>query len=112
MPNSLMRSTNCAACACATAAPERITENFVTESRLEFLPERERMTTSDRAILDGVRGHRQGASPPAASFIKRRANPTFRELGICRPAAVLAFASEQTRKPRRGRFRHRLRFTE
>jgi MFS family permease len=52
-----------------TAAPERITENFVTESWLEFLRERERMTTSDRAILDRVRGYHQGASPPVASFM-------------------------------------------
>ena len=38
-----------------TAAPERIIENFVVESWLEFLRERERMTKSDRAILDRAR---------------------------------------------------------
>ena len=52
-----------------TAAPERITETFVMESWLEFLRERERMTTSDRAIRDRVRGYHQGATPPAASYM-------------------------------------------
>jgi MFS family permease len=52
-----------------TAAPERLTETFVMESWLEFLRERERMTTSDRAILDRVRGYHKGAGPPTASFM-------------------------------------------
>lgn len=52
-----------------TADPERIVETFVVESWLEFLRERERMTTSDRAIRDRVRGYHQGAVPPTASFM-------------------------------------------
>jgi MFS family permease len=52
-----------------TAAPERIIENFVVESWLEFLRERERMTKSDRAILDRARSFHQGDGIPAASFM-------------------------------------------
>lgn len=52
-----------------TAAPERMIETFVVESWLEFLRERERMTTSDRAIRDRVRSYHQGEAPPAASFM-------------------------------------------
>ncbi len=52
-----------------TALPERIVETFVVESWLEFLRERERMTTSDRGIRDRVRSFHQGATPPAASFM-------------------------------------------
>jgi MFS family permease len=52
-----------------TAAPERVVENFVVESWLEFLRERERMTKSDRAILDHVRTFHQGEGIPAASFM-------------------------------------------
>jgi Transmembrane secretion effector len=52
-----------------TAAPDRIIETFVVESWLEFLRERERMTTSDRAIRDRVRDYHQGEAPPAASFM-------------------------------------------
>ena len=52
-----------------TAAPDRITENFVMESWLEFLRERERMTTSDRIIRDRVRGYHRGATPPAVSYM-------------------------------------------
>jgi MFS family permease len=52
-----------------TAAPERVIETFVVESWLEFLRERERMTTSDRAIRDRVRSYHQGDAPPAASYM-------------------------------------------
>lgn len=52
-----------------TAAPERIIENFVVESWLEFLRERERMTKSDRAILDHVRSFHHGEGMPQASFM-------------------------------------------
>ncbi len=80
MRNSLMPSTNCARGAHAsgairwgvyrdTAAPDRIVENFVVESWLEFLRERERMTKSDRAILDRVRSFHQGEGLPVASFM-------------------------------------------
>ncbi len=52
-----------------TAAPDRIVENFVVESWLEFLRERERMTKSDRAILDHARSFHQGEGLPVASFM-------------------------------------------
>lgn len=52
-----------------TAVPERIVENFVVESWLEFLRERERMTKSDRAILDRARSFHQGEGLPVASFM-------------------------------------------
>ena len=51
------------------AVPERIVENFVVESWLEYLRERERMTKSDRAILDRVRSFHHGDGVPAASFM-------------------------------------------
>ncbi len=51
------------------ATPERIVENFVVESWLEFLRERERMTKSDRAILDKARSFHQGEGLPVASFM-------------------------------------------
>lgn len=52
-----------------TAVPDRIVENFVVESWLEFLRERERMTKSDRAILDHARSFHRGEGLPAASFM-------------------------------------------
>ena len=52
-----------------TAGARRIVENFVVDSWLEFLRERERMTISDRAILDRARSFHQGAGLPAASFM-------------------------------------------
>jgi MFS family permease len=52
-----------------TGKPERIVENFVVESWLEFLRERERMTKSDRAILDHARSFHKGESLPVASFM-------------------------------------------
>jgi MFS family permease len=52
-----------------TAAPHRIIENFVVESWLEFLRERERMTKSDRAILDAARSFHRGEGLPVASFM-------------------------------------------
>jgi MFS family permease len=52
-----------------TARPERIVEQFVTESWLEFLRERERMTESDRKIRDRVRRYHRGEEPPKASFM-------------------------------------------
>jgi hypothetical protein len=42
-----------------SAIPPR-PKNFVVESGLEFLCERERMTKSDRAILDLARSFHQG----------------------------------------------------
>jgi MFS family permease len=51
------------------AVPERVIENFVVESWLEFLRERERMTKSDRAILDRARSFHRGEAIPAASFM-------------------------------------------
>jgi MFS family permease len=55
-----------------TAAPQRMIETFVVESWLEFLRERERMTTSDRAIRDRVRGFHQGDAPAASFMIYAR----------------------------------------
>ncbi|MGH9705158.1 MAG: MFS transporter, partial [Candidatus Acidiferrales bacterium] len=52
-----------------TAAPERIVENFVVESWLEFLRERERMTSSDRLLRDHARSFHRGDEPPAASYM-------------------------------------------
>ncbi len=52
-----------------TARPERIVEQFVTESWLEFLRERERLTESDRKIRDRVRRYHRGEEPPKASFM-------------------------------------------
>jgi hypothetical protein len=46
-----------------------VIENFVVESWLEFLRERERMTKSDRAILDRARSFHRGEGIPAASFM-------------------------------------------
>jgi MFS family permease len=51
------------------AAPERIVETFVVESWVEFLRERERMTKSDRAILDRARSFHSGEGVPLASFM-------------------------------------------
>lgn len=52
-----------------TAAPDRIVETFVVESWLEFLRERERMTKSDREILDRARSFHRGEGLPLASFM-------------------------------------------
>jgi len=52
-----------------TAAPDRVIETFVVESWLEFLRERERMTKSDRAILDRARSFHRAEGIPVASFM-------------------------------------------
>ena len=52
-----------------TAQPERFVETFVVESWLEFLRERERMTTSDRIIRDRARSFHQGDAEPLISFM-------------------------------------------
>ena len=52
-----------------TAQPERFVETFVVESWLEFLRERERMTTSDRIIRDRAHSFHQGDTEPLISFM-------------------------------------------
>ena len=52
-----------------TARPERIVETFVMESWLEFLRERERMTSSDRLLRDRVRSFHHGDQPPTVSYM-------------------------------------------
>ncbi len=52
-----------------TARPERVVEQFVTESWVEFLRERERLTESDRKVRDRVRRYHRGDEPPKASFM-------------------------------------------
>lgn len=52
-----------------TAQPGRLVETFVTESWLEFLRERERMTASDREIRDKVRSYQQGGAEPVVSYM-------------------------------------------
>jgi MFS family permease len=52
-----------------TARPERVVEQFVTESWLEFLRERERLTESDRKIRERVRRYHRGEDPPKASYM-------------------------------------------
>ncbi|MGH9701034.1 MAG: MFS transporter, partial [Candidatus Acidiferrales bacterium] len=42
---------------------------FVVESWLEFLRERERMTSSDRLLRDHARSFHRGDEPPAASYM-------------------------------------------
>jgi MFS family permease len=49
--------------------PDRFVETFVAESWLEFLRQRERMTTSDRAIRDRVVDFHQGDSRPVTSYM-------------------------------------------
>ncbi|HXN63772.1 MAG TPA: MFS transporter [Candidatus Acidoferrales bacterium] len=51
------------------AQPDRFVETFVVESWLEFLRERERMTTHDRAIRDRARQYHYGESEPKISFM-------------------------------------------
>jgi MFS family permease len=50
-------------------APERFLETFVVESWIEFLRERERMTTSDREIRDHVRSFHRGPSAPSVTYM-------------------------------------------
>jgi MFS family permease len=47
-----------------TADPERMVETFVTDSWLDFLRARERMTAEDRVVRDKVRSLHQGPSDP------------------------------------------------
>jgi MFS family permease len=49
--------------------PDRFVETFVVESWVEFLRERERMTTSDRAIRDHVRSFHYGEAPPVVTYM-------------------------------------------
>jgi MFS family permease len=51
------------------AAPDRMVETFVVESWLEFLRERERMTSSDRVTRDHVRSFHRGDDPPTATYM-------------------------------------------
>jgi hypothetical protein len=44
-------------------------ETFVMESWLEFLRERERMTSSDRLLRDRVRSFHHGDQPPTVSYM-------------------------------------------
>jgi len=52
-----------------TANPGRLLETFVTESWLEFLRERERMTAADRVIRDRVRQFHHGPEPVVSYMI-------------------------------------------
>jgi MFS family permease len=49
--------------------PDRFIENFVVESWLEFLRERERMTVSDRSLRDQIWSFNQGDTPPIVSYM-------------------------------------------
>jgi hypothetical protein len=51
------------------AQPGRFVENFVVESWLEYLRQRERMTASDLLIRDHVRDFHQGEEPPLVSHM-------------------------------------------
>jgi hypothetical protein len=50
-----------------TANPERLVETFVTDSWLDFLRARERMTAEDRIVRDQIRRLHQGSSDPQVS---------------------------------------------
>ena len=52
-----------------TAQPGRFVENFVVESWLEYLRQRERMTASDLLTRDHVRSFHQGEEPPVVSHM-------------------------------------------
>jgi MFS family permease len=52
-----------------TVRAERFVETFVTESWLEFLRERERMTTADRSIRDQAWSLHQGPPEPIVSYM-------------------------------------------
>jgi len=52
-----------------TVNAERFVETFVTESWLEFLRERERMTTADRATRDQAWSYHQGPPEPIVSYM-------------------------------------------
>lgn len=60
-----------------TADPTRMVETFVVESWIEYLRQRERLTTSDRMTRDRVLSFHQGGSPPKASHMiyAREAEP-------------------------------------
>ena len=51
------------------AQPGRFVENFVVESWLEYLRQRERMTASDLLIREHVRSFHQGEEPPLVSHM-------------------------------------------
>ncbi|MGA8103083.1 MAG: MFS transporter [Candidatus Acidiferrales bacterium] len=51
------------------AQPGRFVENFVVESWLEYLRQRERMTASDLLIREHVRSFHQGEEPPVVSHM-------------------------------------------
>lgn len=58
--------------------PRRISETFLTESWIEYLRQRERLTASDLAIRQLVRSYHRGAEPPVVShmlFAKEAMNP-------------------------------------
>jgi hypothetical protein len=55
-----------------TADPTRMVETFVVESWVEYLRQRERLTTSDRAIRDRVMAFHQGDPPKASHMIYAR----------------------------------------
>jgi hypothetical protein len=46
------------------AQPNRYTETFVVESWLEHLRQHERVTVTDRAVLEKARSFHRGAEPP------------------------------------------------
>jgi MFS family permease len=52
-----------------TADPRHVLETFVVESWVEYLRQRERLTTSDRAIRDRVLAFHQGDPPKASHMI-------------------------------------------
>jgi MFS family permease len=51
------------------AQPGRFVENFVVESWLEYLRQRERMTASDLLVREHVRGFHHGEEPPLVSHM-------------------------------------------
>src|SRR6185437_6601975 len=55
-----------------TADPRRMLETFVVESWVEYLRQRERLTTSDRTIRDRVLAFHQGDPPKASHMIYAR----------------------------------------
>ena len=52
-----------------TADPKQMLETFVVESWIQYLRQRERLTTSDRMIRDHLLTFHQGDGPPKTSHM-------------------------------------------